>query len=148
MARDRPSQYATLAVQLFRTGKGLIDRLEVEPGFFIQNGYDAEALGECDYVVLASVRNSAAVLLGDNLVRTIGLLTKPGVLCDWLRKAGYTNVEDHTFFEVPTYAQPISGMTGGTLHGPRTTGFTVPTASPEKVANLRLMATARCPHMI
>lgn len=140
MAHERPSQYATLAVQLFRTGTGFIDKLEVEPGFLVRNGYDPLALGECDYVVLGSVRNSAAILLGDNLVRTIGLLTKPGVLCDWLRRAGYTTVEDHTFFEVPTYAKPIAAMTGGDLHGPRPTGFAAPTAGPDKVANLRLMA--------
>jgi hypothetical protein len=141
MARDRPSQYATLAAQLFLNGRGFLDKLEIEPNILILHGVDEDALGECDYVVLGSIRNSAAILLGDNIVRTIGLLTKPGVLCDWLRRAGYKNVEDHTFFDVPLYAQPIAGLTSGETHGPRPTGFTVPSNRKEKRANLRLMAT-------
>lgn len=140
LARERPSQYATLAAQLFLKGKGFIDKLEIEPDSTIRYGYDEDALGECDYVVLGSVRNSAAILLGDNIVRTIGLLTKPGVLCDWLRRAGYNHVEDHTFFDVPLYARPIAGMTSGETYGPRPSGFSVPSNRQEKVANLRLMA--------
>ncbi len=141
MARDRPSQYATIATQLYRTGKSALDKLPIEPANSIVQGFDAAALGECDYVVLGSVRNSAAILYGDGIVRTIGLLTKPGVLCDWLRQAGYKSVEDHTFFDVPFYAKPISAATGGSLHGPRTTGFSSPSNNAQKVTNLRLMAT-------
>jgi hypothetical protein len=140
LARDRPSQYARLATQLFLTGRGFIDTLEIEPDRSIRLGFNASALGECDYVVLGSVRNSPALLLGNNFIRDIGLLTKPGVLCGWLRRAGYEEVEDHVFFDVPFYVRPIDWMTSGKLHGPRPGGFTVPSDLQKKVANLRRMA--------
>src|SRR5262245_56742300 len=140
MARDRPSQYARLAADLFLRGSGTIDALRVEPDSAIRHGFNESALDECDYVVLGSVRNSLPILFGDGVIRTIGLLTKPGVLCDWLRRAGYERVEDHTFFDVPWYVRPVDWMTSGKIHGRRPTGFTVPTNEQAKVDKLKLMA--------
>ncbi|HEY7336232.1 MAG TPA: hypothetical protein VH639_15185 [Bryobacteraceae bacterium] len=137
LAKDRPLQYVCLAIQLFREGKSTLDRMEVEPGVLIRSFYNKEALGECDYVVLGSVRDSAAILLGDGMVRNVGLLTKPGVLCEWLRKSGYSEVEDHTFFEVPGYVKPVDLMTHGTINAPRPTGFQTPSNPNEKIANLK-----------
>jgi len=139
MARDRPSQYAELAAQLFLTGRGWIDNLEIEPDWPIRLCFNNGALGECDYVVLGSVRNSPAILLGDGPIRDTGTLTKPGVLCDWLRRAGYQDVENHVFFDVPFFVRPIDWMTSGQIHGPRPTGFTVPSNWQEKVRNLQTM---------
>jgi hypothetical protein len=140
LAKDRPVQYVCFAIQLFREGKSTLDRMEVEPGFLIRSFYNEKAIGECDYVVLGSVRDSAAILLGDGLVRNIGLLTKPGVLCEWLRKAGYSEVEDHTFFDVPGYVAPVDLLTHGNINAPRPKGFQMPSAPNEKISNLKTAA--------
>src|SRR5262249_22693218 len=105
-AKDHPLAYAQLALDLFQKGKGSLAGLEIEAAHKIQAHY-ADHLPEADYVVLGSLRNSGAILSDWGPVRNIGLLTKPGVLCKWLIEAGYTNVQDHTFFDVPVYAQPI-----------------------------------------
>src|SRR5262249_37079749 len=56
MAREQPARYAALATQLFLTGRGFIDELKIEPDRSILLGFSDSALGECDYVVLGSVR--------------------------------------------------------------------------------------------
>jgi len=140
LARDQPVQYVKLAIDLFKTGTGKLGNMTVKPVEKLLNSYNAEALGECDYVVLGSLRDSTALLWGD-LVRNIGTLTKPGVLCAYLRDAGYNDVEDHTFFDVPFYVQPISLITSGSIHAPRPTGFTEPKNPAQKIANLQQMAS-------
>jgi hypothetical protein len=117
-AKDTPVGFALLARSLYETGKGYLDKLEIEPGPEIRGGY-SEDIAEADYVLMGSLRNSAAVLLGDGIIRNIALLTKPGMLCEWLTKAGYSDVEDHTYFAVPFYVQPINLITQSSLHGPR-----------------------------
>jgi hypothetical protein len=139
LARDSALQYVKLAIDLFKTGSGTLKNLIVQPAEKLRNNYNAEALGECDYVVLGSVRNSNALLWGE-LIRNIGTLTKPGVLCGYLRDAGYNDVEDHTFFNVPFYVQPINLITSGSIHAPRPTGFVEPGNPAQKKANLQLMA--------
>jgi hypothetical protein len=127
-----PMQYTLLALDLYQKGKGYLDKLEIEPDLEIRAGI-CQDLPEADYVVLGSLRNSGAILYEDGMVRNIGLLTKPGVLCKWLAEAGYTDVQDHTFFDLPFYAKPIDLITKGSVHGPRDPGFQ------EGEANLRLL---------
>src|SRR6185312_13328152 len=128
--------YVLMAIQLLLTVKSSLDRMEIEPSFMIRSFYNKDAIGECDYVVLGSIRDSAAILLGDGIVRNIGLLTKPGVLCDWLRRAGYSEVEDHTFFDIPGYVKPVDMLTSGNINAPRPTNFHSPTNPAEKNQNL------------
>jgi hypothetical protein len=132
-AKRSPMQYALLALDLYQKGKGYLDKLEIEPELKIRGGIAGD-LPEADYVVLGSLRNSGAILYDPGLVRGIGLLTKPGVLCRWLTEAGYTNVQDHTFFDLPFYAMPIALVTKGSVHGSRDASFR------EGEDNLRLAA--------
>ena len=128
-----PLAYTLLALDLYTKGKGYLDKLVIEPDLDIRAGV-VDDVPEADYVVLGSLRNSGAIFYDPGLVRGIGLLTKPGVLCKWLLEAGYTDVQDHTYFDLPFYAQPISLMTSGSLNGKRDASFR------EGEANLRLAA--------
>src|ERR1700730_841599 len=98
------SQFATLLLPLTSTGfypdgNSLGKSMEnsgkqnpkIKPSATIRNGYKG-LLPEADYVVLASVRDTDAIVMSSGLLRNIFTLTKPGALGQFLLRAGYKDV--------------------------------------------------------
>jgi hypothetical protein len=114
-AKDHPEMYATLAISLVTTGQGTLGNMRVAATHRIVAGISA--LPDPDYVTLASVRNSDAILVDWDALQKIGALTKPGVLARWMEETGYEDVKDYTFVPVPFTLRVANAITAGPLHG-------------------------------
>jgi hypothetical protein len=113
-------EFARFGIGLMKNGRSQIRGLEVEPTSLIRWCNPPSGIQAADYVLLASVRNSPSVVMGSYLEETFDL-TKPGVLCGWLRSAGY-EPEDHTFFEVGLGTSILNALTPGSIEGPNRSG--------------------------
>jgi hypothetical protein len=96
-AKTNPEGYAKLGIDLMKSGKGTFGQKEVEPNSTIRSGVTKLDLDAADFVVLASVRG------GPGFLGTIFREGKEGIgqgmdakdVGNLLKKAGYTDVEDH-----------------------------------------------------
>jgi hypothetical protein len=100
VAKPDPERYVDFAISLFSTGRGQFGAAQVTPSARIRRGYRVGRLPEADYVVLASVRETDAIAISSDFLRNIFTLTKPGALCEFLTRAGYSDVQDHTFLNL------------------------------------------------
>ena len=55
-------------ISLFTVGSGTFDTVQIKPSAKIRNGYK-DLLPEADYVVLASVRDTDAIVMSSDLLR-------------------------------------------------------------------------------
>lgn len=116
VAKRDPVRYVQMALDLFETGRAHWGTNELAPGIIIRKGYK-NLTPQADYVVLASVRDSWAIVLESDTMRDIFTLTKPGALCKFLEDAGYSEVMDCTFFTLTTPLQVLNAITPHGLHG-------------------------------
>lgn len=137
-AKTQPDRYAQFALDLFFKGKARFGGLDVEPSSHIRVGYPqrkADIPFAVDYVTLVSLRQCT---LGskfgvEKFSSAADETTLPGKIGEWLRDAGYSNVQDYTFFTKKQHApvkafataigQPmhLQGATGPTLDKDRKT---------------------------
>jgi hypothetical protein len=102
-ARSHPMQYAQFAMDLFFNGHALFGEKEVRPSDKVLTNYPlrrAKIPWALDYVTLVSLRQCTFIYdkPGVKSLRGADETTLPGQLASWLRDAGYSNVQDHTFF--------------------------------------------------
>jgi hypothetical protein len=102
-AKTRPAEYMRFGLDLFFDGKAKFGQLQVEPSQKIKLSYPLrkdKIPWAVDYVVLVSLRECTFTsdAIGIDLIRGADETVLPGRLAQWLRDAGYKNVEDHTFF--------------------------------------------------
>ena len=102
-AKTRPEEFTKFGLDLFFDGKAKFGQMQVEPSAKVRLSYGLrkdKIPWAADYVVLVSLRECTFTsdAIGIDLVRGADETTLPGRLAEWLRDAGYTNVEDHTFF--------------------------------------------------
>jgi hypothetical protein len=95
LAKEQPIWFARLAIDLFQLGRGRYGGVEVEAGSTLCNVFaPPDRLTECDYVVLSPLR------------RSFGPTWFPGIdpthLCNYLRSARYTQVENNTTWKCRT----------------------------------------------
>ena len=118
VAKRNPVEYVDLAISLFSTGAGQLGAAFVRPSAKIRQGYRVDLLPEADYVVLASVRETDAIVMSSDLLRGFLTLTKPGALCEFLKRAGYHDVEDHTFLNLSVPLKMLNAVTAFSLNAP------------------------------
>jgi len=116
IAKRDPERYVRFAIALLTTGTGQLGVAQITASTTIRNGYQ-RFLPEADYVVLASIRDSDAVILSLEPLRNVLTLTKPGALCEFMRQAGFTDVQDHSFLELSTPLRILNAVTKFGLHG-------------------------------
>jgi hypothetical protein len=116
VAKRNPVAYVDFAISLFSTGAGSFGATVVQPSEKIRQGYRSDLLPEADYVVLASVRDADAIVMSSDLLRGILTLTKPGALCEFLLRAGYRDVEDHTFLNLSLSLKVLNAVTAFRLN--------------------------------
>jgi hypothetical protein len=102
-AKTRPIEFIHMALDLFFTGRALFGSMEIQPSDVIRNGYRlrrTKIRWAFDYVVLVSLRQCTffSDQSGLGFLRTGDETAMPGQMAQWLAEAGYSNVEDHTFF--------------------------------------------------
>ena len=91
-AKHNPAAFADYAISLMRQGKATFHGMTITPGSQIIAGQYSEKMAEADLVTMGSL---ATGFLGSVKEGK----SAPG-MCEWLRKAGYSNVNDKTLFEV------------------------------------------------
>jgi hypothetical protein len=111
LAKRDPDKYVEFAISLFHTGCGTLNGAQITPSTKILRGYSAGLLPEADYVVLASLRETNAIAYSSEFLRNLLSLTKPGALCEFLTRAGYSNVEDHTFLNLSMPLKLLNAVT-------------------------------------
>ena len=102
-AKSNPAGFAQFALDLFQKGQGMFNQMLIEPSPKIKANYAIRKNNiphMVDYVTLVSLRQCTFISdsLGFNTVRGADETTLAGQLGRWLNDAGYTNVQDHTFF--------------------------------------------------
>ena len=102
-AKTRPAEYMKFGLDLFFDGRAKFGQLQVAPSQKIKSNYSLrkdKIPWAVDYVVLVSLRECTFTsdAIGIDLIRGADETVLPGRLAQWLRDAGYKNVEDHTFF--------------------------------------------------
>jgi hypothetical protein len=117
VAKRDPERYVNLAISLFTVGSGTFGAVQIKPSAKIRNGYKG-LLPEADYVVLASVRDTDAIVMSSDLLRNIFTLTKPGALGEFLVRAGYKDVQDHTFLNLSAKSKVLNAVTSFHLNAP------------------------------
>ena len=123
VAKRDPERYARFAISLFTTGTGQLGVGQITPSMTICNGYQKGLMPEVDYVVLASIRDSDAIVLSLAPLRNILTLTKPGALCEFMRQAGFTNIRDHSFLQLSTPLRMLNAVTKFGLNGANHNSF-------------------------
>jgi hypothetical protein len=118
VAKRDPERYVDFALSLYSRGFGQLGATQVVPSTTILGGYRVGLLPEADYVVLASVRDTDAIVISSNLLRDVLTLTKPGALCEFLKRAGYRDVQDHTFLNLSVPLRVLNAVTPFELNGP------------------------------
>jgi hypothetical protein len=118
VAKRDPVSYVRLAISLVTTGAGQFGSAMVTPSAKIRQGYRVGMPPEADYVVLASVRDTDAIVISSGMMRNILTLTKPGALYQFLRGAGYSDIRDHTFLNLSRPLKFVNAVTPFDLHGP------------------------------
>ena len=118
VAKRDPASYVDFAISLVSTGAGRFGATLVTPSAKIRQGYRIGLPPEADYVVLASVRETDAIVISSGFLRNILVLTKPGALYEFLRRAGYSDIRDHTFLNVSRPLKLLNAVTPFDLHGP------------------------------
>jgi len=96
VASDMPRVYAKYIQDLFRTGKGRIGDLTVEPSTSCKNfdpqveSGDLEVPHPTDWIALASLRDSSNLFRAyDEVDDEVAGITMPRTLQSWFKKAGY-----------------------------------------------------------
>lgn len=123
VAKRDPEKYARFAISLFTTGTGQLSNTAITPSDTIRNGHRSDLLPEVDYVVLASIRGSDAVVLTLEPLRNILTLTKPGALCEFMRQSGFTNIQDHSFLTLSVPLHILNALTPHSLYGSNNNSF-------------------------
>jgi hypothetical protein len=116
VAKRDPVRYVRTVIQLFKTGHANWGSVELEPGLLIRNGFK-NLTPEADYIILASVRGTAAIIIQEPTLRNIFTLTKPGALCKFLTDAGYADVIDRSFLQLSTPLKVLDAITPHPLFG-------------------------------
>jgi hypothetical protein len=118
MAKRDPVSYVRFAISLVSTGTGPFGAALVTASAKIRRGYRVGLPPEADYVVLASVRETDAILISTSFVRDILTLTKPAALYEFLKRAGYGDIRDHTFLNLSMPLKFLNAATPFDLHAP------------------------------
>ena len=124
-AKNQPADFARFALDLFFNGDANFRGLEITPSMKIRQSYPlrkAKMRWAVDYVTLVSLRQ--CTFLTDKFhvgaLRGADETTLPGQLANWLKQAGYTNVEDHTFFgkNQVKLVKAFAAQIGQSMHAP------------------------------
>lgn len=110
VAKRDPVRYVRTAIDLFQKGHAAWGSFELAPGLLVRNGFNKQT-PEADYVVLASIRDTAAIIIGEPTLRNIFTLTKPGALCKFLGDAGYCRIIDRTFLALSPALKTLNAIT-------------------------------------
>jgi len=102
-AKREPMQFAQFALDLFVKGHALFGQLEITPSLKIRQNYPlrrSKIPWAVDYVTLVSLRHCTfwTDKYRVGMLRGADETTMPGQIASWLSQAGYSDVEDHTFF--------------------------------------------------
>jgi hypothetical protein len=116
VAKRDPERYVRTLTELFRNGRAAWGNSVLEPGLLVRRGYN-KLTPQADYLILASMRDTWAIMLEDKTIRNILTLTKPGALCTFLSNAGYTDVLDRSFLLMSTSLKALDALTPHKLHG-------------------------------
>ncbi|MGA7341117.1 MAG: hypothetical protein WBX18_10995 [Terracidiphilus sp.] len=116
LAKRDPVRYARTAAQLFETGRSKWGNTELAPSLLVRTGFKS-LTPQADYIMLASIRDTWAIIIGNETIRDVLTLTKPGALCDFLADAGYTDILDRTFLEMTKALSTLNALTPHSLHG-------------------------------
>jgi hypothetical protein len=103
LAKREPMQFAQFALDLYVKGHALFGQLEIEPSLKTRQYYPLRRTKipwAVDYVTLVSLRHCTFVTdkFHVGFLRGADETTLPGQIGSWLKQAGYSDVEDHTFF--------------------------------------------------
>lgn|SRR5262245_23773575 len=102
-ARDRPFHYVNFVTQLFDYGRSRLRNWEITAGYFLRNYAPPRgSVYPADWIPMASIRDSQNWLLPYADTSWNGG-AHAYQLANWLRKAGYTSVENNStlFFNAP-----------------------------------------------
>jgi hypothetical protein len=99
IATDRPVEYAQAAIDLFKTGRGHIGRLQIKAGVFLRTHVVPATAGihQADWIVLASIRDSDNWFFDyQSETDDAAAITMPHSKEKWLKQAGYSEVINDT----------------------------------------------------
>lgn len=95
IARDEPVRYGQLIEDLFHRGYAELGDLVIEPSFACRHAKPLSHLSACDWIGLASLRDSENRWLRyDSPQREFPGITLPAELARWFRLAGYRQVRE------------------------------------------------------
>jgi hypothetical protein len=100
-AKHNPAAFADYAISLMRQGRASFHGMTITPGSQIIAGQYSEKMAEADLVTMGSLATGFLGSIKEGK-------SAPG-MCEWLRKAGYSNVNDKTFFESST-TDPLANL--------------------------------------
>lgn len=98
LAKAKPMAYAKLVMDLYKTGKGSIGNLQIQPGRDCRS-FDPAMSGVegADWIGLASLRDSEnSVFDYQNPSNQFAGITLPSRVASWFRKAGWGKVGNET----------------------------------------------------
>lgn len=99
IATDRPAEYAQSAIDLFKTGRGSIDRFRIKAGVYLRvHTLPATAgIHQADWILLASIRDTDNWWFDySSEEKKTAAITMPHSKEKWLRQAGYSDVINDT----------------------------------------------------
>jgi hypothetical protein len=112
--------YVRYAVSLFETGSGRFFNRPVQPSRGILTRTPT-AISCADYITIASLRNSPNVITdAGSYWEPIRILTKPGLMVNWLKQAGYSLVLDRTQINVTIPMMILDVLTPHPIHSQST----------------------------
>jgi hypothetical protein len=125
-------EFTQFVLNIFFKGQAILGNVEVSPTDKIRNSYHLrrnKIPWAIDYVTLVSIRQCSFFADAPGLkgLRGADETTLPGQLAGWLRDAGYSNVQDHTFFG--KNQQKAVNKFGGMIHQPMHLGHSTADAA-------------------
>ncbi|TWT11742.1 hypothetical protein [Reyranella sp. CPCC 100927] len=87
---DKPSAYVQAAIDLFNTGQATIGDLKIKPGEWVRTSQPEGNTHQADWIMLASIRDSANVTPAVAFNLGLGGVTPPRDLEAWFTAAGFS----------------------------------------------------------